>query len=124
MTKASPHLSLDEGQSFCLSKWLYLMVDVKPYTLLRVNQGLNTSCGKEGKLTGSTRGVYLDTSIAWRTPDFYATVTGCHGPLSGVLWLCVQHLIGWQGASLTPTVLNSEMSQGLGSLRLTSSSVR
>jgi hypothetical protein len=38
---------LDEEEGLCLSKLLYLMVDVKPYTLLRVNQGLSIFCGKE-----------------------------------------------------------------------------
>jgi hypothetical protein len=44
---------------------------------------------------------------------------GCYGPLSRVSWLCVPDQVpdlagsrsGREGAALTPTVLNSEMSQ-------------
>ena len=56
-------------------KLLYLRVDVNVYTLLRVNQGLNTLYRKEfqkGKYIDSTLKAYLDPSLAWRTPGFYA----------------------------------------------------
>ena len=37
----------EEGDSSCLSKLFCLMANVKTHTLLRVNQGLNTTLGKE-----------------------------------------------------------------------------
>jgi hypothetical protein len=37
-----PHVILDEEDCPCFSKLFYLMADVNVYTLLRVNQGLNT----------------------------------------------------------------------------------
>lgn len=49
--------------------------------LTQVNPGLNTFCrrnSQERKLNALV--VYLDTSLAWRTEGFYATVTDCYGP--------------------------------------------
>jgi len=39
--------SLEGEDNPCLSRLLYLMVDMNAYTLLRVNQGGNTFCRKE-----------------------------------------------------------------------------
>lgn len=39
----------------------------------------------------------------------------CHGLLSKVSWIHVPDQVVWLGVGLTPTILNSEISQGLGS---------
>lgn len=74
----------EEGGGSCLSKLFCLMANVKTHTLLRVNQGLNTFCAKEcpGREAHwlNAQGVYLDTSLAWRTEALYAAVTDCCGP--------------------------------------------
>lgn len=49
-------------------------------------------------------------------------MTYCHGPLSGMSWLCVQQVV-WKGAGLMPNIVNSDIFWNLGWLNLTSSSV-
>lgn len=46
LQRPPPTAILEEGDSPCLSKLLYLMADVNAHILLRVNQGLNTFCRK------------------------------------------------------------------------------
>lgn len=65
------------------------MVEVNAYTLLREDQELNTFCGRnaqDGKLIGWMLRPYLYTSLAGRSPGFYAMwlIAMVH---SGVLWL-------------------------------------
>lgn len=45
---------------------------------------------------------------------FLCYMTDCHGPFSGVSWLCVPDQLVWQGADPMPAVLNSEISPGFG----------
>ena len=103
----------------CLSKLLYLMADVNVYILLKVNQELNTFCGKEcpGREAHwlNTQGLsrYL---ISMENSRFLCYMTDCHGLLSGVPWLHVPDQVVWQGAGPTPAVLSSEIAQGLGLL--------
>lgn len=54
---------------------------------------------------------------------FLYYVTNCHGPLSTVSWLLLPDQIVWQRAVLITTILNSEISWGLGCLNLISASV-
>jgi hypothetical protein len=75
-----------------LSKLLCLMVDVNAYTLLMVNQGLNTFCRKECPRREAhwlnTEGLsrYLlsmeNSRLLWYVSD-------CHGSFSGMPWLSV-----------------------------------
>ena len=61
---------LDEGNSPCLSKLFYLMVDVNAYTLLKVNQRLNAFFREGMPRMGSSLAEYwgyLDASLAWST---------------------------------------------------------
>jgi hypothetical protein len=58
------------------------MADVNAYTLIKVNQGLNTFCrrgcpGREAHWLNIQ--AYLDTSLAWRTLGFM--LRGYHGYL-------------------------------------------
>ena len=82
------------------------MADVNAYILLRLNQGLNTFCGKEcpGReahwlnIQGLSR--YIITTENSR---FLCYVTDCHGPLSGVSWLHVlEQVFGRELASCLP----------------------
>lgn len=50
----------------------------------------------------------VDTTLAWKTPGFYATSTDCPGPLSGVSWLLTPAVGGRQGMA----VLRSEIYRG------------
>jgi hypothetical protein len=73
---------------------------------------------------------YLDTSLAWRTPGFYAMwliawSAGCLCVHACVPWLHTSNIVtrtsrSWQEAGSTPALLNSEI---LSLLSLTSSSV-
>ena len=103
-----------EGDSPCLSKLFYLVVNVNAYTLLRVNQGLKPFFGKgcPGREAHwlNTPGLsgYL---INMENARFLCYMTYCHGPLSCVSWLCVPDQVVWQGAGSTPVIFNSESPQ-------------
>ena len=101
-------------------------MDVNTYTLLKVKQGVNTLFRKECPGRDAYWLTTLDLSrhlISMENSRFLCYVTDCHGPLSGVSWLCVPDQVVWQGAGPMPAVLNSEIPQGLSSLSLTSSYV-
>lgn len=80
---------LEEGDSPCLSKLLYLMGDVNAHILLRVNQGLNTFCRKGclGRRAHTKHWALSRHLISMENSWFLGSVTSCHGPLSGVSWL-------------------------------------
>ena len=92
------------------------MADVNAYVFLRVNQGLNTLCGKEcsGReahwLSTQSLSRYL---ISMENSRFLCSTTGCYSPLSGVAWLHVpgpaDH--GLELASM-PAILNYVISWG------------
>ena len=84
---------LDEGDSPCLSKLLYLMVDVNAHILLRMKQRLNTFFKKECPGTAKHSGLKtLDTSLAWRTSGFQCHMTDCHVPKNS------RHLISMENS--------------------------
>jgi hypothetical protein len=88
------------------------MVDVNVWTLLRVNQGLNTFCGKEypGREAHwlNTLGLFRYL-ISTENSRLLCYMTNCHGPLSGVSWLHVPNQVVWQGAASMPVILTSEI---------------
>ena len=109
-----------------MSKLFYLMVNVNAYTLLGVNQRLNTFCekgcpGREAHWL-NTQGLSRHL-ISMENSRFLCYMTNCHGPFSGVSWLCVPDQVVWQRAGSMPAILNSEIPWDLSWLSLTSSSV-
>ena len=88
----------EEGDGSCLSKLFCLMVNVKTHTLLRVNHGLNTFCGKE---CPGREAHWLKTGdlsrhlIIMEKSRFLCYMTDCYGPLSGLSWLHVADQVVW-----------------------------
>jgi hypothetical protein len=76
------------------------MVDEEAGVLLRVNQGLNTFCRKgcSGREAHWLNIQGLSRFISMEYSRFLCYVSGCHGPLNGVLWLCVPGQVVWPGA--------------------------
>lgn len=106
----------------CLSKLLYLLLHVKAYIFLRVHLGLNIfhekGCPGKGAHWLNT-GCLPGHLISMETTKFLCY---CRSPLSEVPWVSAPDQVVWQGPRLTPTILNSGVSQSLDWFILTSSS--